>query len=153
MLWRVIEEEVVPACEELGVGQIVWSPIAQGALTGKYKPGEQPPAGSRATDDKGGKDMIERWMRDDVLERVQRLQPIADDAGLSLAQLAVAWVLQNPNVSSAIVGATRPEQVTENVKAAGVTLEAELMTRIDDVIGDVVYRDASFNASPAKRDF
>ena len=153
MLWRVIEEEVVPACEELGMGQIVWSPIAQGALTGKYKPGEQPPAGSRATDDKGGKDMIERWMRDDVLERVQRLQPIADEAGLSLAQLAVAWVLQNPNVSSAIVGASRPEQVTENVKAAGVTLEDELMTRIDEVIGDVVYRDASFNASPASRDF
>ena len=153
MLWRVIEEEVVPACEELGVGQIVWSPIAQGALTGKYKPGEQPPEGSRATDDKGGSEMISRWMRDDVLERVQRLQPIADEAGLSLAQLAVAWVLQNPNVSSAIVGASRPEQVTENVKAAGVTLEDELMTRIDEVLGDAVYRDASFNASPRSRDF
>jgi aryl-alcohol dehydrogenase-like predicted oxidoreductase len=153
MLWRVIEEEVVPACEELGVGQIVWSPIAQGALTGKYKPGEQPPEGSRATDDKGGSEMISRWLRDDVLERVQRLRPIADEAGLSLAQLAVAWVLQNPNVSSAIVGASRPKQVTENVKAAGVTLEGELMTRIDEVLGDVVYRDASFNASPSSRDF
>ena len=158
MLWRVIEEEVVPACEELGVGQIVWSPIAQGALTGKYKPGEQPPEGSRATDDKGGADMISRYLRDDVLERVQRLQPLADEAGLSLAQLAVAWVLQNPNVSSAIVGASRPEQVTENVKAAGVALEDELMTRIDAVLGvgedgDVVYRDASFNASPSTRDF
>ena len=135
MLWRVIEAEVVPTCEELGIGQIVWSPIAQGALTGKYKPGEQPPEGSRATDDKGGADMISRWMRDDVLERVQKLQPIADEAGLSLAQLAVAWVLQNPNVSSAIVGASRPEQVTENVKAAGVVLEDDLMKRIDEVLG------------------
>ena len=124
MLWRVIEEEVVPASQELGIQQIVWSPIAQGALTGKYKPGEQPPEGSRATDDKGGSDMIARWMKDDVLERVQRLQPIADEVGLSLAQLAVAWVLQNPNVSSAIVGASRPEQVTENVKAAGVVSRA-----------------------------
>jgi aryl-alcohol dehydrogenase-like predicted oxidoreductase len=153
MLWRVIEEEVVPVSQELGIQQIVWSPIAQGALTGKYKPGEQPPEGSRATDENGGKDMIARWMRDDVLERVQRLQPIADDAGLNLAQLAVAWVLQNPNVSSAIVGASRPEQVSDNVKAAGVTLEPELMSRIDEVVGDVVYRDASFNASPATRDF
>ncbi len=134
MLWRVIEAEVVPTCQELGIGQIVWSPIAQGALTGKYKPGEQPPEGSRATDDKGGADMISRWMRDDVLERVQRLQPIADEAGLSLAQLAVAWVLQNPNVSSAIVGASRPEQVTENVKAAGVVLEDDLMKKIDEVL-------------------
>ena len=101
--------------------------------------------------------MISRWLRDDVLERVQRLRPIADEAGLSLAQLAVAWVLQNPNVSSAIVGASRPEQVTENVKAAGVVLEDELMKRIDEVLawaeGDVVYRDPSFNASPATRDF
>ena len=153
MLWRVIEEEVVPASQELGVQQIVWSPIAQGALTGKYKPGEQPPAGSRATDDKGGSDMIERWMKDDVLERVQRLQPVADDAGLSLAQLAVAWVLQNPNVSSAIIGASRPEQVTENVKAAGVSLDPALMERIDEVVGDIAYRDASFSASPATRDF
>jgi aryl-alcohol dehydrogenase-like predicted oxidoreductase len=153
MLWRVIEEEVVPTCQELGIGQIVWSPIAQGALTGKYKPGEQPPEGSRATDDKGGADNIGRWLKDDVLERVQRLQPLAEEAGLSLAQLAVAWVLQNPNVSAAIIGASRPDQVTENVKAAGVVLEDELMKKIDEVIGDVVYRDASFNASPKKRDF
>src|SRR5918995_300454 len=95
MLWRVIEEEVVPTSEELGVSQIVWSPIAQGVLTGKYLPGQAPPAGSRATDDKGGADMISRWLEDDVLERVQQLRPIADGAGLSLAQLAVAWVLQN----------------------------------------------------------
>jgi aryl-alcohol dehydrogenase-like predicted oxidoreductase len=153
MLWRVIEEEVVPACRELGIGQVVFSPIAQGALTGKYKPGQAAPAGSRATDDKGGSDMIERWLGDDVLERVQRLQPIADEAGLSLAQLAIAWVLQNDNVSSAIIGASRPEQVTENVKAAGVRLEPALMTRIDDVLDGVVRRDPSFNASPKSRDF
>ena len=135
MLWRVIEAEVVPTCQELGIGQIVWSPIAQGALTGKYKPGEQPPAGLARHRRQGrrGHDRA-AGLRDDVLERVQRLQPIADEAGLSLAQLAVAWVLQNPNVSSAIVGASRPEQVTENVKAAGVVLEDELMKKIDDVL-------------------
>ena len=153
LLWRVIEAEVVPTCEELGMGQVVWSPIAQGALTGKYKPGEQPPAGSRATDDKGGSNMISRWLKDDVLERVQRLRPIADEAGLSLAQLAVAWVLQNPNVSSAIIGASRPEQVTENVKAAGVTLDEATMTAIDDVVGDVAERDPAKTQSPPRRDF
>jgi aryl-alcohol dehydrogenase-like predicted oxidoreductase len=153
MLWRVIEAEVVPTCEELGMGQVVWSPIAQGALTGKYKPGEQPPAGSRATDDKGGSNMISRWLKDDVLERVQRLQPIADEAGLSLAQLAVAWVLQNPNVSSAIIGASRPEQVTENVKAAGVKLDESTLTSIDEVVGDVAERDPAKTQSPARREF
>ncbi len=137
MLWRVIEAEVVPVSERLGVGQIVWSPIAQGVLTGKYKPGEPYPAGSRATDDKGGADMIARFMNDEVLGRVQKLQPIADEAGLSMAQLAIAWVLQNSNVSAAIIGASRPEQVTENVKAAGVKLEPALLARIDEVLGDV----------------
>ena len=141
MLWRVIETEVVPTCRELGIGQIVWSPIAQGVLTGKYRPGQAPPAGSRATDEKGGANDISRWLRDDVLERVQLLQPIADAAGLSLAQLAVAWVLQNDNVSAAIIGATRPEQVVENVKAAGVRLEADVLRRIDDVLGGVPVRD------------
>ncbi len=120
MLWRVIENEVVPTCEELGLGQIVWSPIAQGVLTGKYQPGQDAPEGSRATDTKGGADMIKRWMSDEVLTRVQQLQPIAREVDLSMAQLAVAWVLQNSNVSAAIVGASRPEQVAENVKAAGV---------------------------------
>jgi aryl-alcohol dehydrogenase-like predicted oxidoreductase len=153
MLWRVIEAEVVPTCEELGIGQVVWSPIAQGVLTGKYKPGQEHPAGSRATDEKGGADMISRWLRDDVLERVQRLQPIADEAGLSLAQLAVAWVLQNPNVSSAIIGASRPEQVTENVKAAGVTLEAAALSRIDEVLEGVVETDPAKTTSPRTRDF
>ncbi|MFF3125981.1 aldo/keto reductase family protein [Streptomyces sp. NPDC057908] len=145
-LWRVIESEVVPASEELGIGQIVWSPIAQGALTGKYKPGAPLPAGSRATDDKGGASMVAGWLRDDVLERVQRLRPLADQAGLSLAQLAVAWVLQNSNVSAAIIGASRPEQVTENAGAAGVTLDAELLKGIDDILDPVVERDPGLTA-------
>src|SRR3954466_2495560 len=127
MLWRVIEGEVVPASRELGVSQVVWSPIAQGVLTGKYVPGQDLPEGSRATDDKGGSDMIARWMRDDVLERVQQLKPLAADSGLSMAALAVAWVLQNDNVATAIIGASRPEQVHDNVAAAGVTLPAELL--------------------------
>ncbi|MEU9619556.1 MULTISPECIES: aldo/keto reductase family protein [unclassified Streptomyces] len=145
-LWRVIETEVVPASEELGIGQIVWSPVAQGALTGKYKPGAPLPAGSRATDDKGGASMVAGWLRDDVLERVQQLRPLADQAGLSLARLAVAWVLQNPNVSAAIIGASRPEQVTENAGAAGVTLDAELLKSIDDILEPVMERDPGLTA-------
>ena len=148
LLWRVIEPEVVPTCRELGMGQIVWSPIAQGVLTGKYLPGQAPPAGSRATDDKGGADMISRWLEDDVLERVQQLRPIADGVGLSLAQLAVAWVLQNDNVSAAIIGASRPEQVTENVKAAGVELEESILSAIDEVVGPVVISDPALTQSP-----
>ncbi|SHN28167.1 aldo/keto reductase family protein [Actinacidiphila paucisporea] len=140
-LWRIIEGEVVPTSQELGLGQIVFSPVAQGVLTGKYLPGQQPPAGSRATDDKGGAGMISRWMRDDLLERVQELKPLADDAGLSLAQLAVAWVLQNPNVSAAIVGASRPEQVAENAKASGVRLDAEVMARIERILEPVAVTD------------
>ncbi|GAA4517440.1 MULTISPECIES: aldo/keto reductase family protein [Nonomuraea] len=151
MLWRVIEGEIVPLCEREGVGQIVWSPIAQGVLTGKYLPGQAPPEGSRATDQAGGAGMIARFMKDDVLAKVQELKPIAADLGLSMAQLAVAWVLQNPNVSSAIVGASRPEQVRDNVKAAGVKLEAEVMKRIDDVLGSLVERDPGKTASPPKR--
>ncbi|MEU0096198.1 aldo/keto reductase family protein [Kribbella sp. NPDC006257] len=141
MLWRVIEAEVVPASEELGIGQVVFSPIAQGVLTGKYLPGQQPPEGSRATDEKGGATFVKRFLTDDVLTRVQQLKPVADEVGLSLAQLAVAWVLQNPNVSSAITGASRPEQVTENVKAAGVKLEEEQLKQIDEILGSVVERD------------
>jgi aryl-alcohol dehydrogenase-like predicted oxidoreductase len=141
MLWRVIEGDVVPTCISLGMSQIVFSPIAQGVLTGKYRPGEQPPAGSRATDDKGGADMIKRWMRDDVLERVQQLVPLADEAGVSMAQLAVAWVLQNDNVASAIIGASRPEQVHDNVAAAAVRLEDDLMDKIDKVLDPVIQRD------------
>ncbi len=153
MLWRVIEAEVVPASEELGVGQIVWSPIAQGVLTGKYLPGQPPPAGSRATDQAGGAGSVSRYLNDDLLAAVQRLKPLAEQAGLTLAQLAVAWVLQNRNVSSAIIGASRPDQVTENVKAAGVTLEADLMSAIDDILADHIERDPAKTVSPAKRDF
>jgi len=149
MLWRVIEAEVVPTCTELGVSQIVWSPVAQGVLTGKYQPGQQPPAGSRATDEKGGADMISRFMKDDVLTRVQDLKPVADELGLSQAQLAVAWVLQNPNVASALIGASRPEQVTENVAAAGATIAPELMARIDEALGDAVEKDGAMTAKNA----
>ena len=151
MLWRVIESEVIPLCEKEGIGQIVFSPIAQGVLTGKYRPGEQPPADSRATDQAGGANFISRWMRDSLLARVQQLKPIADEAGLSLAQLAVAWTLQNPDVSSAIIGATRPEQVRENVQAAGVKLDAGLLRRIDEVLGDDIERDPARTTSPASR--
>jgi aryl-alcohol dehydrogenase-like predicted oxidoreductase len=153
MLWRVIEPEVVPTCEELGIGQIVWSPIAQGVLTGKYKPGQAHPEGSRATDEKGGADMIARWLQDDVLEAVQQLQPIADGVGLSMAQLAIAWVLQNDNVSAAIIGASRPEQVTENVKAAGVRLDAEVLSSIDKVLADHIVRDPAETKSPSRQEF
>ena len=147
MLWRVIEAEVVPTSEELGLSQIVWSPIAQGVLTGKYKPGAQPPEGSRATDESGGAFMT-RLLTDDVLTRVQKLEPIAAEAGLSMAQLAVAWVLQNHNVASAIVGASRPEQVVDNAKAAGVRLEQATLKQIDDVLADVIQRDPKLTQSP-----
>lgn len=151
MLWRVIEQEVVPLCLREGIGQIVWSPIAQGVLTGKYKAGKRPPAGSRATDKKNGAEMISRWLRDDVLRAVADLKPIADEAGLSLAQLAVAWVLQNKNVSSAIIGATKPSQVKENVKASGVKLAPETMRSIDRVLGMLPETDPSLNESPNPR--
>ncbi|PXY24375.1 aldo/keto reductase family protein [Prauserella flavalba] len=148
MLWRVIEEQVVPACEREGMSQIVWSPIAQGVLTGKYQPGQAPPEGSRATDEKGGANFVKRFLNDDVLDRVQRLRPLAEQAGLSLAQLAVAWVLQNGNVASAIIGASRPEQVHENVKAAGVKLDADLLQAIDTELLGVVETDPSLTKSP-----
>ena len=142
MLWRVIEAEVVPACERAGISQIVWSPIAQGVLTGKYEPGQPPPEGSRATDPSGG-NFISRWLRDDVLTAVARLKPIAADCGLSMAQLAIAWVLRNRNVASAIIGATRPEQVADNVRAAGVKLDDDVVTAIDGALDGVVTRDPS----------
>ncbi len=151
MLWRVIEDEVVPTSRELGVSQIVWSPIAQGVLTGKYLPGQPLPEGSRATDTKGGANMIKRFMRDDVLTAVQGLKPVAAELDLTLAQLAVAWVLQNDNVASAIIGASRPEQVAENVEAAGTGIPAELMQRIDDVLAGVVERDAALTAANTPR--
>ena len=140
MLWRVIEAEVLPLCEREGVGQIVWSPLAGGVLTGKYAPGEPVPEGSRATDPTGSQ-FLRRMLTDDVLTAVAQLAPLAADAGLSLAQLSLAWVLQRPGVSAAIIGATRPEQVTENVKAVGIRLDEDLMRRIDDVLDSVVERD------------
>src|SRR3954467_2037735 len=149
MLWRVIEGEIVPASAELGVSQVVFSPIAQGVLTGKYKPGQPPPAGSRATDEKGGATFIRRFMTDAVLQRVADLETVAKEVGLSQAQLAVAWVLQNENVAAAIIGASRPEQVAENVKAAGVTIPPELLTRIDEVLGDIVERNPAKTAANA----
>ena len=148
MLWRVIEDEVVPACEEEGLSQIVWSPMAQGVLSGKYLPGQQPPEGSRAAHAEVG-GAIKSFMKDETLAAVQKLKPIADEVGLSMAQLAIAWVLQNENVAAALVGASRPEQVGENVKAAGVTLEADVLATIDEALGDVVVRDPGMTAERA----
>jgi len=151
MLWRVIEADVVPTSRELGIGQVVFSPIAQGVLTGKYAPGQAPPPGSRATDTKGGADMISRWLRDDVLTRVAQLKPLADQAGLSMAALAVAWVLANDNVSAAIIGASRPEQVTDNAAAAGVTLDADLLAAVDEVLAPVIERDPARTAGSSPK--
>ena len=150
MIWRVIEAEVVPLCEKEGIGQVVWSPIAQGALTGKYLPGGAPPAGSRATDATGS-NFIRNYLTDEILGRVQQLRPVAQQAGLTLSQLAIAWTLQNPNVSAAIVGATRPEQVTENVQASGVRLDPPIMQSIDDILGPQIERDPGRTVSPASR--
>ena len=150
-LWRVIEAEVVPLSQREGIGQIVWSPMAQGVLTGKYLPGKKAPAGSRATDKASGANMIKGWLREEVLEAVQNLKPIADQAGLTMSQLAIAWVLQNPNVSCAIMGATKPKQVKENVKAAGVKLDADVMKAIDKALGNLPERDAAKNVSPNPR--
>ena len=149
MLWRVIEDDLVPTCRELGVSQIVWSPVAQGVLTGKYQPGQPPPAGSRATDEKGGANFVKRFLNDDVLNRVNELKPVAQELDLTLAQLAVAWVLQNDNVAAALIGASRPEQVQENVKAAGIRIPDDLMKRIDEVLEDVVERDPAKTAELA----
>ena len=151
MLWRVIESEVVPLSQREGIGQIVWSPIAQGVLTGKYLPGEKVPAGSRATDKKGGKDMIAGFMKEPILKAVQRLIPIAKKVDLTPAQLAIAWVLQNQNVSSAIIGATKPSQIKENVKAAGVKLDKAIMDEIDSALDSVVEKDPAKTISPKPR--
>jgi aryl-alcohol dehydrogenase-like predicted oxidoreductase len=151
-LYRVPEAEVIPTCRELGMSQIVFSPIAQGVLTGKYKPGQPPPQGSRATDEKGGgANFISQWLRDDVLERVQQLAPVASDLGLSLAALAVAWVLQEENVAAAIIGASRPEQVVDNVKASGVRLDDDVKKQIDSILDPVVVTDPELTQSPNPR--
>lgn len=150
-LWRVIESKVIPLCEREGIGQIVLSPIAQGVLTGKYLPGKKAPAGSRATDKKSGSAMISRWMRDDVLTAVQKLQPIADELGCTMSQMALAWALANPNVSSVIMGATKPAQVKENVKASGLKLSSDVMKRIDQALGNIPETDPAKTESPNPR--
>ena len=152
-LYRIIEADVVPTSRELGIGQVVFSPIEQGILTGKYKPGEPPPAGSRATDSQGGAQFIQGLLNDDVLSRVQKLAPLADAEGLSMAQLAIAWVLQNDNVASAITGGSRPEQVQDNAAAAERKLSAETMAGIDEALGEVIERngDKVGDASPKRR--
>lgn len=152
MLWRVIEDKVVPECEKDGLSQIVWSPIAQGILTGKYKPGQELPEGSRAKDSKGGDQAIKRFLdQKGLLEAVANLEPIAQDAGLTMAQLAVAWVLQNKNVAAAIIGASKPEQVESNVKAAGVKLDSDTMKAIDKALKGFIVTDPKETKSPETR--
>ncbi|WP_099332452.1 aldo/keto reductase family protein [Actinomyces minihominis] len=152
-LWRVIEDRVVPTCEELGMSQIVWSPMAQGVLSGKYIPGQAAPAGSRATDDKGGANFVKRFMDTKTLQAVQDLKPIAAEAGLSMPQMAIAWVLQNPNVAAALVGASRPDQLDETVKASGIKLDADTMAAINGVLTGVSEMDPeqTYSVSPATR--
>ncbi|ALJ21921.1 aldo/keto reductase family protein [Microbacterium sp. No. 7] len=152
-LWRVIEDKVVPTSKELGISQIVWSPLAQGVLTGKYLPGQPVPAGSRATDEAGGARTIARFLTDDVLAAVQKLKPIADEAGLTVAQLSLAWVLHNPNVAAALVGASRPEQLDDTVKASGVVLDADVKAAIDEALAPVAITDPehTYTTSPQTR--
>jgi aryl-alcohol dehydrogenase-like predicted oxidoreductase len=140
LLWRVIEEEVVPTCQELGLGQICWSPMAQGVLTGKYVPGQAAPGASRFTGADGQLKSDNRYLTEDILTRVQQLKPLAADAGLSMPALAVAWVLQNPNVSAAIVGASRPNQLIDTATAAGVKLDPDLLAQVDDILDPVIER-------------
>jgi len=149
MLWRIIESEVDPLCRENGIGHIVWSPMAQGVLTGKYLPGQPLPEGTRATSEAAH--FMTRLMHDDLLEAVQNLRPIAEGIGLTMGQLAVAWVLQNQNVSAAIIGASRPEQVTEAIGASGVKLDSDVLAAIDGVLEGFVQSDASLTQSPQAR--
>jgi 1-deoxyxylulose-5-phosphate synthase len=137
MLWRGPERDVIPASRELGISQIVWSPLGQGVLTGKYEPGKPLPEGSRATSTEMG-GFMQRALDQQLLERVQRLRPVAEELGLSMAQLALAWVLRDENVASAIIGASRPEQVEDNAGASGVELDAATLERIDEILGDSV---------------
>jgi aryl-alcohol dehydrogenase-like predicted oxidoreductase len=146
LLWRVIEAEVIPASVDCGISQIVWSPLAQGVLTGKYVPGQAPPEGSRATDAQGGSSFVSRWMSDDVLEAVAAVVPLAAEAGLTMVQLALAWLLANDNVSSAIVGASRPEQLDDAVAAVGVTLDDDLVAAVEGVLAPVTVTDPAETA-------
>ncbi len=153
-LWRVIEDKVVPTCAGLGISQIVWSPMAQGVLTGKYVPGEALPAGSRAADTtKGGARAVERFMGQETLEAVQNLLPIAKECGLTMPQLAIAWVLSNPNVAAALVGASKPEQLEDNVKASGVKLDPAVIAKINQVLAPVAVTDPkeTYRVSPKTR--
>ena len=152
-VWRVIEDQVDPTCEELGMSQIVWSPMAQGVLSGKYIPGQQPPAGSRATDDKGGANFVKRFMDLETLQAVQRLKPIAAEAGLSMPQMAIAWVLANPNVAAALVGASRPKQLDETVAASGIILDDDTVSAINTALAGVSNLDpqATYSVSPRTR--
>jgi aryl-alcohol dehydrogenase-like predicted oxidoreductase len=141
MIWRAPEAEVIPFCTQHGISQVVWSPLAQGVLTGKYKPGEPPPEDSRAASEEMGT-MMDRYRSDELLEAVQRLIPIAEQAGLSMPVMALAWCLRQDNLASAITGATRPEQVRSNAEAAGVTLSQDTLDAIDEALADVAVTDA-----------
>jgi len=139
MIWRAPEAELIPFCSDHGISQIVWSPLAQGVLTGKYRPGEAPPQDSRAAHDEMSVS-IARYMEDETLEAVQRLAPVAEGAGLSMAEMALAWVLREPNVASAIIGASRPEQVHVNAGASGVSLSQDVLDTIDETLDGLVGR-------------
>ena len=149
-LWRVIEAEVVPTCKELGISQIVWSPMAQGVLTGKYKPGQPAPEGSRGSDERLG-GMMGKYLSDEVLSRVQQLEPLAQALNLTMAQFALAWVLQNDNVASAIVGATKPEQISSNIEAVGVEIPADVMKQVSEILAPVAVFDPRETKSPEAR--
>ncbi|NBQ97040.1 MAG: aldo/keto reductase [Micrococcales bacterium] len=150
MLWRVIEAEVIPTCEELGISQIVWSPMAQGVLTGKYLPGQPVPENSRAANEKVTS-FIQKLLTDEVLTKVQELKPIAEELGVTMAQFALAWVLQNKNVSSAIVGATTPDQIKSNLGAVGVEIPAEVMAKVTDIFASIAVTDPKETKSPEAR--
>ena len=150
MLWRVIEAEVIPTCEELGISQIVWSPMAQGVLTGKYLPGQPVPENSRAANEKVNS-FIQKLLTDEVLTKVQELKPIAEELGVTMAQFALAWVLQNKNVSSAIVGATTPDQIKSNLGAVGVEIPAEVMAKVTDIFASIAVTDPKETRSPEAR--
>jgi aryl-alcohol dehydrogenase-like predicted oxidoreductase len=150
ILWRVIEAEVVPTCEELGISQIVWSPMAQGVLTGKYLPGQPVPENSRAANEKVNS-FIQKLLTDEVLTKVQELKPIADDMGITMAQFSLAWVLQNKNVASAIVGATTPEQITSNLGAVGIEIPQDVMAKVDSIFAGITVTDPKETRSPEAR--
>ena len=150
MIWRVIEEKVIPMSESLGVSQIVWSPLAQGVLTGKYLPGQPAPSDSRGANDKTSS-IISNFLRDDLLTAVQKLKPLAEEMELTMAQFGLAWVLQNPNVSSAIIGASKPEQVESNIAAVGVEIPKEIMTKVDEILKDFIVSDPEETKSPPTR--